>query len=368
MQTLNIAILIIIVILVIVVIALILYNLSTYKKIQELSNTNQKVENLSILQEFMDTIGKEESVENKIKIVNDLLIDKYNIKYSSIVVFNGAEYILKATNIEEKFWNTITNLHLDNMFKDSIMTATPKYVTVNNNSEKLSYQKYDMTRAKSAMFFPLYIDNVYIGYWIIESTELHAFDMVDTNILGIIKENIVSVLKTTSYQNTLENIYRIDKTTGLYSAEYLYGKAKPAINSNTQSTICMFTINNIMNINEDFSRNLGTETIIKIVNFIKSNIASQNLFVRYMGPKFVIVFSGQKIEDAAKSALEIKESIEGISIETNKKKNKKDIYIKPITNFALATYYKGTGLEEVTKKLEEFLDKADINDSNVNYI
>ena len=35
-----------------------------------------------------------------------------------------------------------------------------------------------MNRAKSAMFFPLYIDNIYIGYWIIESDIPHAFDEV----------------------------------------------------------------------------------------------------------------------------------------------------------------------------------------------
>ena len=36
--------------------------------------------------------------------------------------------------------------------------------------------------------------------------------------------------------------------------------------------------------------------------------------------------------------------------------------------FILATYYKGTGLEEVTKKLEEYLDDADENESNINCI
>ena len=60
------------------------------------------------------------------------------------------------------------------------------------------------------MFFPLYIDNIYIGYWIIESSEAHAFDGIDTSVLGVVRENIVAVLKTVSYQNTIENIYRID--------------------------------------------------------------------------------------------------------------------------------------------------------------
>ena len=56
------------------------------------------------------------------------------------------------------------------------------------------------------MFFPLYIDNIYIGYWIIESDIPHAFDSMDTGILEVIRENIISVLKTISYQNTIEYI------------------------------------------------------------------------------------------------------------------------------------------------------------------
>ena len=50
------------------------------------------------------------------------------------------------------------------------------------------------------------------------------------------------------------------------------------------------------------------------------------------------------------------------------KKTKKQIYAHPRTNFILATYYKGTGLEEVTKKLEEYLDDADKTESNINCI
>ena len=78
-------------------------------------------------------------------------------------------------------------------------------------------------RAKSAMFFPLYIDNVYIGYWLIESSEIHAFDNIDTAIIEVIRDNIVTILKTVQYQNTVENTVRTDLFTGLNSAEYLYG-------------------------------------------------------------------------------------------------------------------------------------------------
>lgn len=362
--------LIIILMLVFIIIGLIIYNLSIYKKIKTFSNINDRISNLNVLQDFLDAIGKDSSVNDKLEVINNVLIEKFDIKYSTIVVFNGAEYIIKATNVDERHWDTMKNLHTQEMFKDSIMTATPKYVTINRPDEKLIYQKSEMGRAKSAMFFPLYIDNVYIGYWIIESSEAHAFDNTDTSVLGVVRENIVAVLKTVSYQNTIENIYRIDKNTGLNSAEYLYGKGKRIIDKYPESCICMFKIMNIEKINEKYGRNIGTELIVTISNIIKRSISSQYIFVRYMGPKFAIAFSGADIEGVENFIKSMKEEIESITIESphENKKKKLEESASAITNFVLATYYKGTGIEEVTKKLEEYLDDCDQNESNINCI
>ena len=299
--------LIIIIVLVGIIVGLIIYNLSIYKKVRYFSNINERVSNLNVLQEFLDTIGKDSSVDNKLEIINNILIEKFAIKYSTIVVFDGAEYEIKATNVDERHWDTMKNLHTEEIFKDSITTATPKYVTVNGPEEKLTYQKFEMGRAKSAMFFPLYIDNIYIGYWIIESSDPHAFDNTDTSVLGVVRENIVAVLKTVSYQNTIENIYRIDKFTGLNSAEYLYGRGKRIIDKYPQSTICMCRIMNIEEINKKYGRDIGTETIIQISNIVKRNISSQYIFVRYMGPKFAISFSGVDIDGVEQFLRDIKE-------------------------------------------------------------
>ena len=358
----------IIVTLIIIVISLIIYNLSISKKVKSLSNTREMVANLQVLQDFMDIIGREIPADDKIKLINDILIEKFNIKYSTIVVFNGAEYILKASNADQRFWDVLKNLHTDEMFQDSIATATPKYVTINQPNERLTYQKMEMARAKSAMFFPLYIDNIYIGYWIIESDIMHAFDSMDTAILGTIRENIVSVLKTIAYQNAIENIYRIDKTTELFSAEYLYGVGKRNIDQYAQSAVCMFNITNIQEINERYGRDIGTNTLVNIVNTVKTNIASDYIFVRYMGPKFAIAFSGVDIDGVTSFVLDLKNKIENIDIQIGDNKKKIKNILRPRTNFVLATYYKGTGIEEVTKKLEEYLDNADKKESDITSI
>ena len=374
----------VIAILVIAIIVLVAYNLHIQKKIEAYNNINDRINNLSVLQDFMKIAGQEESVDDKLRMINEIVIEKYNIKYSTIVVFDGAEYVIKASNVDSKHYEVLSNLHTEEIFQDSVATATPKYVTIDNENEKLPYQKTEMGRAKSAMFFPLYIENIYIGYWIMESGQMHAFDKTDTTIIDVVKDNIISVLQATAYQDTIENIDRIDKFTGLHSAEYLYGIAKKTIDKYPTSAVCMFRVQNIEEINENVSRQMGNDIITEISNIVKTRMNSQYIFVRYMGPKFVIVFSGVEEGSLEEFLKDIQQEVEELAIIEEEQEVEKIREIKgkrvrvkeikeqkeasPKLNFVVSTYYKGTGLEQLTKKLEEYLDSADKQESQINYI
>ncbi len=373
-------------ILVAVIVVLLIYNIAIHKKIQQFNNLSRQANNLRVLQDFLSTIGECSTVEEKINKINDILIEKYEIKYSTIVVYDGAEYQVKASNVDPKHWDTLKKLQDVPIFKDSVTTATPKYVTVNNENERLPYQEMEFGRAKSAIFFPIYIENVYIGYWIIESGVPHDFDNIDTTLFEVVKENIVSVLRTVVHQKTLEAIVRKDLFTGLYSEEYLYTEGKKVIDKYTKSAVCMFRITNIEEINEKYSRKLGNQVIIKISEFIKNNVSKDYLFIRYMGPKFVIVFSGVDTDSVVSFITDIKEEIEKtpISLETNEnieeidieqpktkgktKKDKTKQEVLPKLNFVLTSYFKGTGMEEVLKKLEQYVDNADKNENDITCI
>lgn len=371
-------------ILVAIVIGLLIYNVQIHRKIQEFNSLQRQANNLRVLQDFLSTIGETSSVDDKIKKINDILIEKYEIKYSTIVVFDGAEYQIKATNVDQKHWETLRNLQDVTIFKDSIATATPKYITINNENEKLPYQTMEFARAKSAIFFPIYEDNVYIGYWIIESGIAHDFDNIDTTIFEVVKDNIVAVLKTVVHQKTVEAIVRKDLFTGLYSEEYLYGEGKKTIDQYTTSAVCMFRIANIEEINDKYSRKLGNQVIIDISKYIRKNISNEYIFIRYMGPKFVIVFSGVTTDSVIDFITNIKSNAEqmNISLEENfqtvdlddegkNEKNSKKKKIQQVNaklNFVITTYYKGTGMEEVLKKLEQYLDSCDKNEHSITTI
>ena len=60
----------IVIVLVLIVIGLILYNLNIHKKIQTFNNINQRINNLSIVQDFMSIVGERISVDQKIQKMN----------------------------------------------------------------------------------------------------------------------------------------------------------------------------------------------------------------------------------------------------------------------------------------------------------
>lgn len=373
----------IIIILVIIIAVLTIYNMIIHGEIQEFQNLQHRVTNLNIIQDFINIAGSDMSVGNKIKEINNVIIEKYEVKYSTIVLFDGANYTIRATNVDKKHWSTLSSLHEFDIFKDSIETTNPKYITVNNERERLPYQKLEFGRAKSAVFFPLYIDNVYIGYWLIESGIPHDFDNIDITVFENAKENMVSAMKSVNYQRTLESLVRKDLFSGLNSAEYLYGQGKKIIDQSISSAVCMFKIINIEEINK-ISRELGNKVITEVSSHIKQNISNNYIFVRYMGPKFVIVFCGIDANSASNFINEIKKSTEMLNIKLNeenftieelgptkkskRKSKKQNISVSPALNFVISTYYKGTGMENVLKSLEKYIDEQNNEVSEINNI
>ena len=132
--------------------------------------------------------------------------------------------------------------------------------------------------------------------------------------------------------------------------------------------MCLFRSTNLEEINEKFSRQTGNEIITNVSQVVKQNLAKQYVFVRYMGPKFAIVFSGIDAESVIGFLKEIKEKVEAIEVEFVQGEEPLEEYAKPKLNMVVSTYYKGTALEGLTKKLEEYLDNAPKSENTINYL
>ena len=367
MNTGMIILIIMMILLIAVILVLLTKTFNMNERLKKLKNTNQKVNSLSILQDFMEVIGNNLiSSSEKINKINNVLIEKYEIKYSTIVVFDGSKYKIEASNVGEKHWRTFERLHSEDIFMESIKNATPKYITV-NNGEKLPYLDMEFERAKSAIFFPMYIDNVYIGYWLIEGNKSHEFDNIDTTILDVIKNNLISAIRSIRNQKILENIVKIDQVTNLNTYEYLYASARKIIDKYPTSIVSLVKIINLQQIEEKISKKTANSVIKKVAEFIKASLSPEYICVRYSENELAIVFPGSDIDGVVKFMEDIKINVEKLKIKTLASLNESmnGLAVAPKLNIAMTTYYKETALEEVLNTLYEYLSEATSNESDI---
>ncbi len=345
---------------------------NTQKKdaLKKLKNTNQRVISLNVLQDFIEIIGNiSTDSKEKMNEINNALIERYEIKYSTIVMFDGEKYQVEASNVSEKHFKTFEQLHSQDIFADSIRNATPKYITV-SQGEKLPYLEMEFERAKSAIFFPIYTDNIYMGYWLIEGNKPHEFDNIDTTILDVVKNNLVSTEKVVKKLRILENISRVDKITGLNTYEYLFGTARKVIDKYPTSIVSLVRVINLNQIEEKIGKKTANSVMTAIVDYIKRCLSPEYIMVKYSGDVLAIVFSGSDEEGVEKFLGALKNSIERIKVKINgaNKEVLNGQAVAPKVNIVYTSYYKGTAIEIILSNLREYLDECKPNESDVTCI
>lgn len=389
-----------IVILIIIVLILILYNLYVKRNFKTVEKSRKRLDDLSVLNDLIKITASLKSVDEKLTSINESLIQKFHIDYSSIVIFDGKKFVAKASNLNRKSIPSIEEVYCHSIFTEAIHSKEAKYITVENPTESLVYLKEERARAKTAIFYPLYIDSVFVGFWLIESRTPKGFQNLDMQIMIEVKSRILDIIRTMSFQASIENMVKQDLFSSLKTYECLLTEGKLKMEEYNESTVVMYRISNIEDINEEFSRQAGNMTITNVTEAISKVLEKTKhkyIFVRYSGPKFAIAFPGILPEELSEllnlmqktgESTVIMESeaeqariddIENIDVlvdvtedekkSTKTKENKEtketeeDKEITPRLNIVAAKYYRGLGLEVLTKELEDFLEEIETESS-----
>mgnify|MGYP000972200021 CR=1 FL=1 len=291
-------IMIIIAIEVTIIIFLLGYNVHTNRNLEQAKKSKKSFSRILALRDIMNISASSKSSKEKMEELNKVLIEKMDIDYSTIVYYNGLEYITKVTNISDI---EIPNMEKDilyiqnlNIFKEAIDKKEFKYITVDKQEEELPYLENRKNIIKSVIFYPMTSKGKYIGYWLIESKKVKAFENVDIQILENLKQAIRNTIEVLSYEEAIETMVRDDKFSELKTMEYLQTEGKMLLEQYNRPQIVMFRIDNLEEVNEEFSRNAGNVLITEVTKKIHSITRGDNIFVRYMGPKFIIILDDKK--------------------------------------------------------------------------
>jgi len=351
----NIIIIILIILVLIILIASIII-INQKKKIHILNKEKTSYVDICVLQNIIEIIGSKALANEKIKALNEVILENYNTKYSTIAIFDGYNYITKGSNIEKEYINILKDIALDNDFKSNIKKNVSKYITTTSN-KTLLYKSAVERNIKSAMFSPIYCNGVYLGFWLLEDVKENAFDNISKNNLSIMKDNIGIFLEVIEFQKTIENAQKIDKQTGLYSNIYLYSGARSVIRSNDMNTIVMINLQNIPNINEKYGRNVGNILLVKAANCIKNFVNKNNIVVRYSGIRFIIIMPNISVETCKGSAEKIlyKLNLEAEYVGENKITLSSQILLHQIKS--------QNDIELEIEKMQEYMDRMNVQNT-----
>lgn len=287
------------VVLVAIAISLLLFldiyvELENNKKISKNSKIKDGIVDKTI-QEMYDIMGNNNSTDEKIKGLNKILIKAFKPKYSSIVLYDGNKYHMKATNVEKDFVDTISKVAEENIFRANVLKNVSKYSVATTN-KNLAYKSALERNIKSVIFSPIYYSNMFLGFWLIEDTKENAFEGISNLDLDKFKHNLSLFIENIQIQNTIEIAENTDKQTGYYNNLYLYSNARNMLISHDTSSISLICLKNIPDINEKFSRNLGNTLLIKITNAIKDIVSKESVLIRYSGIRLIIITPGSNAQ------------------------------------------------------------------------
>lgn len=340
-------ILIIFLLIVSVILTIVLYTKLTQLKYYKAVAGNMAA--MTVMQRMFEIMSANIPAKKKIEELNNIIIDVFDSKYSTISIYDGNEYEVKATNVENTYVDSIASIAEDNDFKSNAKNNISKYL-VAAGDRVLGYKSAAERKIKSAMFSPIYYNGTYLGFWLMEDNAEDAYEQLSKDELAKLKDNIGVFIENVIDQENIENAYNTDKQTGFYNNIYLYSNVRHQTSVVDNSSLVLISFSGLPTINEKYGRNVGDNLLLKATNLIKESMSSENIFVRYSGSRFVIVCPGVSVET-------IHETIERFLSSLNyQRENVDGNQITLDTQILMHTIKKQNNIEKEINKMNAYLE------------
>lgn len=250
---------------------------------------------MTVMQRMFEIMAANIPAKKKIEELNNIIIDVFDSKYSTISIYDGNEYEIKATNVENIYVDSITDIAEENDFKANAKNNVSKYL-VAAGARVLGYKSAAERKIKSAMFSPIYCNGTYLGFWLMEDNAEDAYEEVSKDELAKLKDNIGVFIENVVAQENLENAYNTDKHTGFYNNLYLYSNVRHQTSLVDNSSIVLISFSGLPGINEVHGREVGDNLLLKATRLLKETIPEENILVRHTGSRFVVICPGVSSE------------------------------------------------------------------------
>ncbi len=248
-----------------------------------------------IMQRMFELMASAIPASKKIEELNNIILEVFNSKSSTISIYDGQNYEIKATNVEEVFKDSIKSLAEEQNFKGNAENNVSKYL-VSAGGRLLGYKSAVERKIRSAMFSPIYYNGMYLGFWLLEDDAENAYDSISKEELGKLKDHIGVFVENVLSQESIEGAYNTDKQTGFYNNLYLYSTVRQKTTKENNSVLTLIQLTNLGDINATYGREVGNRLLERAATLMKDIFSNEHIFIRYSGGKFCIVSLGMGAE------------------------------------------------------------------------
>ncbi len=192
--------------------------------------------------------------------------------------------------------------------------------------------------------------------------------LVEHSLRGYFSEEMLRLMDVISQQISLvfEKVYLYDQMhelaikdglTGIYNRVYFQDRLKEEIEvakyNNTELSIVLFDIDNFKTFNDTYGHMLGDSVIKNVVNVVKDELRKDDVFARFGGEEFVIIFANTDSERAFYKTDYIREMLEKAYIFYGNKK------IRVTASFGISSYpINGSNSDELINAADDALYSA----------
>jgi len=320
------------------------YQLESYARIVCLDRRNQEQQKelqsqKVILQNVIDAEPNINFVTNfaDISFANSSFLNFFNVE-------NINEFIKKVENIEDIFMK-----HSDYIYPDLVGEC-------DKNGDKTCFGKLFFEKVKEldeTKRVVLLLDKTfepksfYINVSIIDEDK-HLYLISLTDITKMTIEKVKTEHK--AYYDGLTQVYNRNKF------EEFFKKELSRIDRYERPlSIAILDIDHFKNFNDTYGHLIGDEVLILIAQAIEKKLRATDIFARWGGEEFVILFSETNIEDAIKGANILREFVQELTHKT----------AGSITaSFGVTQFKEGDTLDSLFKRCDEALYVAKENGRN----
>lgn len=264
------------------------------KKLKKvLSDSNVLLNYLS--QEMLKITSLDIKAIEKLEKFNNILKTRLKVDYSTICLYDGNIFEIKASNIDETYRDSIKDIVEDANFKSAILKRSVKYLTVDND-KTLLYKSAIERNIKTAILLPLCFENNFLGFVLLECKKANVLsEIIDEDLIELSK-NISNFVENVEFQNTIESANVIDTQTSFYNNVYLYTNVRKVLASYNTSAMVVVKLSNLPNINDIYNRNVGNLLLVKLANATKDILGEDNIYIRYSGLRFIVFVKDSNAE------------------------------------------------------------------------